>query len=346
MGENKSTINEDYTQFLAAMDLGDDFLEHHGIKGMHWGIRRYQNKDGSLTPAGLARKKRILQDPKKLAKHLNEFSETEINDALKRFETANKLRSATGAETKYQKRERKAAEKAAKKLEKATIKERLKAEKKRQQEQQKLAEDRAEKESKTVRARLATAADIAGSLGKIGAGAATAVKSGKTILDAFSGKEDKDKNKDGKEKNKDSGGKGGSGSGSVNVSNDAKQTVNINMDSILESLKTKTTESKSDDTSQNKDWSSGGTFDLSGHEYWSTKTGKFDQRVYGKHTTMGKAIRSQYGDKVVDSGSTLLDGFVSDLDKSPESKEQWNDLSSLVDKYDNIPWGAIMKNSK
>lgn len=32
-----------------------DYLEHHGILGQKWGIRRYQNEDGSLTAEGRKR---------------------------------------------------------------------------------------------------------------------------------------------------------------------------------------------------------------------------------------------------------------------------------------------------
>lgn len=31
------------------------YLEHHGIKGQRWGIRRFRNEDGSLTSAGKKR---------------------------------------------------------------------------------------------------------------------------------------------------------------------------------------------------------------------------------------------------------------------------------------------------
>ena len=35
-------------------------LTHYGILGMKWGVRRYQNKDGTLTPAGKKRYNRSL----------------------------------------------------------------------------------------------------------------------------------------------------------------------------------------------------------------------------------------------------------------------------------------------
>jgi len=40
----------------------EDYLYHHGVKGMKWGVRRYQNEDGSLTNAG---KKKISKEYKK-----------------------------------------------------------------------------------------------------------------------------------------------------------------------------------------------------------------------------------------------------------------------------------------
>lgn len=47
-----------------------DILCHHGVKGQKWGVRRYQNKDGSLTKAGKDR--------------LSKMSDKELQDAIKR----------------------------------------------------------------------------------------------------------------------------------------------------------------------------------------------------------------------------------------------------------------------
>jgi len=36
-------------------------LVHHGIKGQRWGVRRYQNEDGSLTDKGIRRYQKLDQ---------------------------------------------------------------------------------------------------------------------------------------------------------------------------------------------------------------------------------------------------------------------------------------------
>lgn len=52
-------------------------LMHHGIKGMHWGVRRYQNKDGSLTDAGRKRINQLDSEYQRLTgKKLSESSES------------------------------------------------------------------------------------------------------------------------------------------------------------------------------------------------------------------------------------------------------------------------------
>lgn len=43
-----------------------DELYHHGVKGMRWGVRRYQNKDGSLTAAGRKRQAKLEAKLEKL----------------------------------------------------------------------------------------------------------------------------------------------------------------------------------------------------------------------------------------------------------------------------------------
>ena len=60
--------------------MNNNELYHHGIIGMKWGVRRYQNKDGTLTNAG---KKRYSRD---------DWSE----DA----KTANQLKSLFGSSPK------------------------------------------------------------------------------------------------------------------------------------------------------------------------------------------------------------------------------------------------------
>lgn len=85
----------------------DEELYHHGIKGMKWGVRRYQNKDGSLTPAGKAQernankqqaRKDITKSRKAASKNRSLMSDAELDKRIKRLEKEKRLRELTESE--------------------------------------------------------------------------------------------------------------------------------------------------------------------------------------------------------------------------------------------------------
>ena len=57
--------------------LSSDELQHHGVKGQRWGVRRYQNPDGSLTADGKA--------------HYNKTYSKDVNRLKKKEKRYNKL---------------------------------------------------------------------------------------------------------------------------------------------------------------------------------------------------------------------------------------------------------------
>lgn len=65
--------------------MGDEyqrFLMHHGVKGQKWGVRRFQNPDGTLTALGKARRRKGSEEPNGdiAKKSLNELKKRNRED--------------------------------------------------------------------------------------------------------------------------------------------------------------------------------------------------------------------------------------------------------------------------
>ena len=84
--------NTNYILTSEGAFISKDELYHWGIKGMKWGVRRYQNPDGSLTPAGVKRLQKAdarwaKKNTDKIAAKAKKASQRELdaygNDLLK-----------------------------------------------------------------------------------------------------------------------------------------------------------------------------------------------------------------------------------------------------------------------
>ena len=90
-------------------------LVHYGIKGMKWGILRYQNADGTLTAAGRVRdrmnrkrnrkraEKVLKGSPKTVKRRLSQITDEELQKAVNRLQLERTYKNLTTPPDKHKK---------------------------------------------------------------------------------------------------------------------------------------------------------------------------------------------------------------------------------------------------
>ena len=80
--------------YVSGIPFGDE-LYHHGIKGQKWGVRRFQNPDGSLTAEGRKRLEEYVPKEKELDKY--------YKDLHKAYDSSSELKTLKQKEEKNRK---------------------------------------------------------------------------------------------------------------------------------------------------------------------------------------------------------------------------------------------------